>query len=191
MQEAVPVGEGAMAALIGIEIEDVTAVCLAASDIGVVVPANDNAPSQIVVAGSKAAVEKAVELAKEKGCKKAIFLPVSAPFHSPLMKPAKEKMEPVLKAVNFSDPKVPCVANVTAQPVTTAEEARNMLITQVDSPVRWRETLIFLKDSGVEALVEIGPQTVLLGLAKRVSKEWKLLSVEDCKSLEATVKELS
>lgn len=191
MQEAVPVGEGAMAALIGIEIDDIKAVCEAASHVGVVVPANDNAPGQIVIAGSKAAVEKAVELAKAKGCKKAVFLPVSAPFHSPLMKPARERMEPVLRAMNFNDPKVPCVANVTAKPVTKGSEARNLLVTQVDNPVRWRETLEFFKEQGVEALVEIGPGTVLSGLAKRVSKDWKLLNVENPKSLGETVTALS
>lgn len=191
MQEAVPVGEGAMAAMIGIEIEDIKAVCEAAASTGIVVPANDNAPGQIVIAGSKAAVEKAVELAKEKGCKKAVFLPVSAPFHSPLMKPAREKMEPVLRAMNFSGPKYPCVANVTAKPVTTGAEARELLITQVDTPVRWRETLEFFKAEGVEALVEIGPGSVLSGLAKRVSKEWKLLNIENPQTLKAAVQALS
>jgi len=191
MQEAVPVGEGAMAAMMGIEIDDIKAVCEAAASAGVVVPANDNAPGQIVIAGSKPAVEKAVELAKQKGCKKAVFLPVSAPFHSPLMKPAREKMEPVLRAMHFADPAYPCVANVTAKPVTTGSEARELLVTQVDTPVRWRETLEFFKDQGVEALVEIGPGAVLSGLAKRVSKEWKLLNVENPQTLEATVKALS
>lgn len=191
MQEAVPVGEGAMAALMGIEIEEVNNACLAAADEGIVVPANDNAPGQIVIAGSKKAVEKAVGIAKGKGCKKAVFLPVSAPFHSPLMKPAREKMAPVLKAMNFKDPLFPCVANVSAEPVYKGEEARELLIRQVDTPVRWRETLLFLKEQDVEALVEIGPQTVLLGLAKRVSKEWKLLNVENPKSLEETVNLLS
>ncbi|HNQ78560.1 MAG TPA: ACP S-malonyltransferase [Acidobacteriota bacterium] len=190
MQEAVPVGEGAMAAMMGIEIEDVRVVCEAAASTGIVVPANDNAPGQIVIAGSKAAVEKAVELAKEKGCRKAVFLPVSAPFHSPLMKPAREKMEPVLKSITFSDPLVPCVANATASPVTRAEDARELLVRQVDSPVRWRETLLFLRDQGVDTLVEIGPQTVLSGIAKRVSKDWAILNVGDPGSLEETEKAL-
>lgn len=187
MQEAVKVGEGAMAALIGIEYEAASSACEEASDIGVVVPANDNAPGQIVIAGKKDAVEKAVELSKQKGCKKAVFLPVSAPFHSPLMKPAREKMETVLREMKFRDPQPPCVANVSAKPVSTGDEARELLIRQIDSPVRWRETLLFFKENGVDVLVEIGPQTVLLGLAKRVSKDWKLLNVENLKSLEDTV----
>lgn len=187
MQEAVKVGEGAMAALIGIEYDAVEKVCEEASKNGIVVPANDNAPGQIVIAGQKEAVKTAVELAKQNGCKKAVFLPVSAPFHSPLMKPAREKMENVLKEIHFSNPNPPCVANVTARAVFNSEEARELLIKQIDSPVKWRETLIFLKESGVDTLVEIGPQTVLLGLAKRVSKDWKLLNVEDLKSLEDTV----
>ncbi|MCX7830552.1 MAG: ACP S-malonyltransferase [Acidobacteria bacterium] len=187
MQEAVKVGEGAMAALIGIEYDEAVKACEDASDIGVVVPANDNAPGQIVIAGKKEAVEKAVEISKQKGCKKAVFLPVSAPFHSPLMKPAREKMEAVLKEMHFKNPQPPCIANVTARPVYSGEEARDLLIKQIDSPVRWRETLIFLKENGVDTLVEIGPQTVLLGLAKRVSKDWKFLNVENLKSLEETV----
>lgn len=187
MQEAVKVGEGAMAALIGIEYENVVKVCQEASDVGVVVPANDNAPGQIVIAGKKEAVEKAVEISKQNGCKKAVFLPVSAPFHSPLMKPAREKMEKVLRGIEFNDPEIPCIANVTARPVFNGEEARELLIRQIDSPVRWRETLLFLKNEGVDTLIEIGPQTVLLGLAKRISKDWKLLNVENLKSLEDTV----
>lgn len=187
MQEAVKVGEGAMAALIGLEYDAVSSACEEGSDVGVVVPANDNAPGQIVIAGKKEAVEKAVELSKQKGCKKAVFLPVSAPFHSPLMKPAREKMEAVLKEIDFKDPQPPCVANVSAKPVYTGEEARELLIKQIDSPVRWRETLLFFKEAGVDTLVEIGPQTVLLGLAKRISKDWKLLNVENLKSLEDTV----
>lgn len=187
MQEAVKVGEGAMAALIGIEYDAVLNACKESSDVGVVVPANDNAPGQIVIAGKKEAVEKAVELSKQKGCKKAVFLPVSAPFHSPLMKPAREKMEVVLREIKFNDPHPPCVANVSAKPVFSGDEARELLIRQVDSPVRWRETLLFLKENGVDTLVEIGPQTVLLGLAKRISKDWKLLNVENLKSLKDTV----
>ncbi len=191
MQEAVKVGEGAMAALIGIEYETAVKVCEEASNYGVVVPANDNAPGQVVIAGKKEAVEKAVEISKQNGCKKAVFLPVSAPFHSPLMKPAREKMEAVLRGMKFDNPEIPCVANVTAKPVYTKEEARELLIKQIDSPVRWRETLLFLKNEGVDTLIEIGPQTVLLGLAKRISKDWKLLNVENLKSLEETVAVIS
>jgi [acyl-carrier-protein] S-malonyltransferase len=187
MQEAVPVGEGAMAAILSLEKEVVDEICRLASEFGVVVPANDNAPGQIVIAGKKVAVEKAVELAKEKKGK-GIFLPVSAPFHSPLMSKAREKMEPVLKGMKINDPLYPCVANVTAKPVYKGEEARELLIKQIDSPVKWRETLLFFKEEDVDTLIEIGPQSVLCGMAKRVSKDFKLLHIEDLKSLDETVK---
>ena len=191
MQEAVPVGEGAMAALMGMEAGDVEAVCREASPEGEVVPANDNAPGQVVIAGKASAVQRAVEAAKGRGCRKAVLLPVSAPFHSPLMKPARERLEPVLRALPWKDPRWPVVANVDARPVTTAEEALDRLIRQVDAPVRWRETLEFLKAEGVDTLVEVGPGTVLTGLSKRVSRDWRLLHVEDAASLAETLAALS
>lgn len=191
MQEAVPVGEGAMAALMGMETEDVLKACEAASPEGEVVPANDNAPGQVVIAGKASAVERAVQIARSLGCRKAVVLPVSAPFHSPLMKPARERLEPVLSGLPFGDPRWPVVANVDARPVFTGEEARDRLVRQVDAPVRWRETLEFLKAEGVDTVVEVGPGTVLTGLAKRVSREWTLLNVEDGASLERTLAALS
>ncbi len=191
MQEAVPVGEGAMAALMGMETEDVLRACREASPAGEVVPANDNAPGQVVIAGKAAAVERAVQIARGLGCRKAVLLPVSAPFHSPLMKPARERLEPVLWGLPFGDPRWPVVANVDARPVFTGEEARERLVRQVDAPVRWRETLEFLKAEGVDTVVEVGPGTVLTGLAKRVSREWVLLNVEDGASLEKTLAALS
>jgi len=191
MQEAVPVGEGAMAALMGMEAPEVEQVCREASPEGEVVPANDNAPGQVVIAGKAAAVGRAVEVAKSRGCRKAVLLPVSAPFHSPLMAPARVRLEPVLRGLSFRAPRWPVVANVDARPVFTAEEARERLVRQVDSPVRWRETLEFLRAEGVDTVVEVGPGTVLSGLSKRVSREWTLLNVEDGPSLERTLAALS
>lgn len=191
MQEAVPVGVGAMAALMGIEAEAVAQACAEAARDQVVSAANDNAPGQVVIAGHAEAVARAVEAAKARGCKKAVLLPVSAPFHCALMAPARERLEEVLASLPFSDPAWPVVANVDAAPTSTGEEARRKLIQQVDSPVRWRETLLAFQREGVEAIVEVGPGTVLCGLAKRVSREWKLLNVENAESLEKTLAALA
>lgn len=187
MQEAVPVGVGAMAALMGIEAGPLAEVCAEAAQGEVVSPANDNAPGQIVIAGHAAAVNRALELAKPRGCKKGVLLPVSAPFHCALMAPARERLSPVLDGLSFSDPAFPVVANVDAAPTRTGAEARAKLKAQVDSPVRWRETLEFLKAQGVDTLIEVGPGAVLSGLAKRVSKEWTILNVENAESLDKTV----
>jgi [acyl-carrier-protein] S-malonyltransferase len=183
MQVAVPVGVGAMAALMGIDPEPLAAVCQEAAQGQIVVPANDNAPGQVVIAGHAEAVQRAIELAKARGCKRAIALPVSAPFHCALMAPARESLAPVLAALPFSDPAWPVVANVDARPTTTAADARAKLAAQVDAPVRWRETLGFFNDQGVDTLIEVGPGTVLSGLAKRVNRDWKLLNVENSESL--------
>jgi [acyl-carrier-protein] S-malonyltransferase len=191
MQTAVPVGVGAMAALMGIEPEDIAAACADAAQGEVVVPANDNAPGQVVIAGHAQAVQRAIDIAKTRGCKRAIPLPVSAPFHCALMAPARLNLAPVLAALPFSDPQWPVVANVDARPTTSGTEARERLTAQVDSPVRWRETLLFFREQGVDTIVEVGPGTVLSGLAKRVSKDWKLLNVENGESLERTLAGLS
>ena len=191
MQTAVPVGVGAMAALMGIEPYDIAAACAEAAQGEVVVPANDNAPGQVVIAGHAQAVQRAIDIAKTKGCKRAIPLPVSAPFHCALMAPARLNLAPVLAALPFSDPRWPVVANVDARPTTTGTEARERLTAQVDAPVRWRETLLFFKEQGVDTIVEVGPGTVLSGLAKRVSKDWKLLNVENGESLERALAGLS
>lgn len=191
MQEAVPVGEGAMAALMGMEFSDVERACAEATADGSVVPANDNAPGQVVIAGRADSVRSAVERAKALGCRKAVPLPVSAPFHSPLMAPARERLEPVLRSIPFSDPAWPVVANVDVASVRTGAEARDRLLRQVDSPVRWRETMEFIKSRGIETVVEVGPGTVLSGLAKRVSRDWRILNVEDAASLEKTVAALA
>lgn len=191
MQEAVPVGVGAMAALMGIEAGPLAEVCAEAAQGEVVSPANDNAPGQIVIAGHAAAVNRALELARPRGCRKGVLLPVSAPFHCALMAPARERLSPVLDGLAFADPAFPVVANVDASPTTTGAEARAKLKAQVDSPVRWRETLEFLKAQGVDTLVEVGPGAVLTGLAKRVSKEWTLLNVENAESLDKTLAALA
>lgn len=191
MQTAVPVGVGAMAALMGIEPADMAAACEEAAQGQVVVPANDNAPGQVVIAGHAEAVQRAIAIAKTKGCKRAIPLPVSAPFHCALMAPARERLAPVLAAIPFSDPRWPIVANVDARPTVSGADARTKLTAQVDAPVRWRETLLFFKDQGVDTLIEVGPGTVLCGLAKRVSKDWTILNVENAESLEKTLAALA
>ena len=191
MQEAVPVGVGAMAALMGIEADAAADACAVAAQGQVVTPANDNAPGQVVIAGHAEAVSRAVEAAKAMGCRKAVLLPVSAPFHCSLMAPARERLSPVLASLPFSDPAWPIVANVDAAASSSGEEARRKLAAQVDSPVRWRETMLAFQREGVEAIVEVGPGTVLCGLAKRVSKEWKLLNVENAESLEKTLAALA
>jgi [acyl-carrier-protein] S-malonyltransferase len=187
MQEAVPVGVGAMAALMGIEAEPLAEVCAEAAQGQVVSPANDNAPGQIVIAGHAEAVQRACDLAKTRGCKRAVMLPVSAPFHCALMAPAREKLSPVLDGLPFCDPRWPVVANAAARPVTSAAEARDKLREQVDAPVRWRETLLFFQEQGVDTLVEVGPGTVLGGLAKRVLKDAKFLNIQDAATLEAAL----
>lgn len=191
MQEAVPVGVGAMAALMGIEAEPLAAVCAEAAQGQVVSPANDNAPGQIVIAGHAEAVARALELAKGKGCKKAVLLPVSAPFHCALMAPARERLTPVLDGLTFRDPAFPVVANVDAAPTASGDDARAKLKAQVDSPVRWRETLEFLKAQGVDTVVEVGPGSVLTGLAKRVNRDWTMLNVEDAAGLEKALAALA
>lgn len=170
MQKAVPLGEGAMAAILGLEFEQVQVVVATASSAGVCVIANDNSPGQIVISGTVAAVNKAAEIAKEKGAKRAVMLPVSAPFHSPLMKPAAEAMEAALKAVKMSNPSLPLVANVTAQSVTDADTIRKLLVEQVCGMVRWRESIQYMAAQGVTSVLEIGVGKVLTGLVKRIDK---------------------
>jgi len=190
MQEAVPAGEGAMAALIGLRIEDVRSLCEEASSPGVCEPANINSPNQIVIAGNKAAVERAVELAKAKGAKRAVMLPVSAPFHCRLMKPAAERMTAVLNEIDFKDLSVPLVTNVDAMLITSGREARNSLLRQVLSPVRWSESVQVLINQGVGRFVEIGPGRVLSGLVRQISRDCQLSNVEDPQSLDAAAASL-
>ena len=170
MQSAVPVGEGAMAAIIGLEHGDVAAICDEAASAGVCQIANDNGGGQLVISGSKAAVEKAAALASEKGAKRAIMLPVSAPFHSALMAPAADAMRHALAIVEKRNPVVPVVANVRAAPVTDAGEIAELLVSQVTGQVRWRETVEWFAANGVTELYEVGTGKVLTGLARRIDK---------------------
>jgi [acyl-carrier-protein] S-malonyltransferase len=190
MQEAVPAGEGAMAALIGLPIEAVKSLCEEASSLGVCAPANINSPNQTVIAGNKAAVERAVELAKAKGAKRAVMLPVSAPFHCQLMKPAAERMTTVLNEIDFKDLSLPLVTNVDATLITSGSEAQGSLLRQVVSPVRWSESVQVLINQGVGRFVEIGPGRVLSGLVRQISRDCQLSNVEDPQSLDAAAASL-
>ena len=171
MQAAVPVGKGAMAAIIGLEQQDVEAVCEAASQDGICQIANDNGGGQLVISGEKAAVEKAASLASEKGAKRALLLPVSAPFHSALMAPAADAMREALGGVEVKAPLVPLIANVLAAPVSDPDEIRARLVEQVTGQVRWRETVEWFAANGVDTLVEVGSGKVLCGLARRINRE--------------------
>lgn len=178
MQKAVPVGEGAMAAILGIEFDALVDIAAAAALDQVCDVANDNAPGQIVISGNKAAVERAIELAKARGAKRAMPLPVSAPFHSRLMAPAAEAMHEALAAVAMHAPVVPLVANVVARPISDPAEIRKRLVEQVTGMVRWTECVRWLTSEGeVTELVELGAGKVLAGLAKRISPETPAMSI--------------
>lgn len=170
MQAAVPVGKGAMAAIIGLEHADVDAICREASALGSCQIANDNGGGQLVISGEKAAVEKAAALASEKGAKRALMLPVSAPFHSSLMAPAAEAMREALAKVEKHNPSVPVIANVLAAPVSDATEIALLLVEQVTGQVRWRETVEWFAANNVATLYEVGSGKVLTGLARRIDK---------------------
>jgi len=170
MQAAVPVGEGAMAAMLGLSFEDAQAVAAEAAAGEVCSAANDNADGQVVISGSKAAVERAAVLAKEKGAKRAMLLPVSAPFHCALMQPAADAMAEALASVDMKAPSVPVVANVTASAVSDPDEIRKLLVEQVTGMVRWRESVQYLAAQGVTELVETGAGKVLTGLTRRIDK---------------------
>jgi [acyl-carrier-protein] S-malonyltransferase len=187
MQSAVPVGHGAMAAIIGLEHGEVDAVCAEARREGVCQIANDNGGGQLVISGSKAAVEKAAALATEKGAKRAIMLPVSAPFHSDLMAPAADAMRHALDKVEKKNPVVPVIANVRAAPVYDAEEIATLLVTQVTGQVRWRETVEWFGANGVTTLYEIGSGKVLTGLARRIDKNMSGLAVNAPADIDAAL----
>ena len=191
MQEAVPVGVGAMAAILGIGAAKVAGACEAAAQGMVCAPANFNSPEQVVIAGHKEAVERAVEECKARGARRAMMLKVSAPFHSALMKPAQEKMIEPLNATPFNDLSFPIVNNVDAEIVTGASQSRDALIRQISAPVRWTEIVMKMFEEGAETFVEVGPGKVLIGLVKAIAKDAgkdvKLLNVEDQASLQATV----
>ncbi len=190
MQEAVPVGEGAMAALLGLDRADAEAVAEAAAGGEVCAAANDNAPGQVVVSGHKAAVERAVALAAERGARRSIMLPVSAPFHCPLMSPAADVMAEALAEVTLQPPRVPVVPNVTAEPTSEPEALRRLLVQQVTALVRWRESVLAMRERGVDTLVEIGAGKVLCGLARRIDRDLVAVPVGTPGELEALVKTL-
>ena len=190
MQAAVPVGKGAMAAIIGLEHGDVEAVCTEASALGACQIANDNGGGQLVISGEKEAVEKAAALATEKGAKRAILLPVSAPFHSILMAPAAEAMRIALAEVKASNPVVPLIANVRAGPVSDAATITGLLVEQVTGQVRWRETVEWFGRNGVTTLYEVGSGKVLTGLARRIDKSVTGIAVNTPADIEATLKAL-
>lgn len=171
MQDAVPVGQGAMAALLGLDYDQAVAVAAEAAGDDVCEAANDNAPGQVVVSGTKAAVERAILIAKERGALKAVLLPVSAPFHCRLMGPAAEAMEVALSGSTVMTPRVPLVANVRASPVTDPAEIVRLLVEQVTGTVRWRESVIYMAGAGVTRVVEVGAGRVLCGLVKRIDKQ--------------------
>ena len=192
MQAAVPVGLGAMAAVLGLAPAVVAEVAAAASNAGeICAVANYNSPEQTVIAGHRAAVERAMALAKERGAKRALPLPVSAPFHSPLMAPARAGLQPYLAQASFRDPNPPVVCNVDAAVVTTGGAARSALIRQVDGTVRWVESVQAMAAAGVTLFVEIGPGAVLTGLAKRIAPTVRALSVSEPAALEALAAELA
>ena len=194
MQEAVPVGEGAMAALLGLDLEDVEAVAAAAAASGaegdVCTTANDNAPGQVVVSGHKAAVERAVALAAERGARRGILLPVSAPFHCPLMAPAADVMAEALAEVTLQPPQVPVVPNVTAEPISAPETLRRLLVEQVTAVVRWRESVLAMRERGVDTLAELGAGKVLCGLARRIDRDLNAQPVGTPGEVEALLKTL-
>jgi [acyl-carrier-protein] S-malonyltransferase len=177
MQEAVPPGQGAMLALLGAEIEPAGKLAAAAAEGDVAQVANDNAPGQVVISGSKAAMDRAVKLAGEFGIRRAVPLPVSAPFHCALMQPAADRMAEALEAATLAAPSVPLISNVTAAPVTDRQEIKNLLVRQVTGVVRWRESVAYMVDQGASTLFEIGAGRVLTGLAKRIRAEADARSV--------------
>ena len=191
MQQAVPAGQGAMAAILMLELEAIEEACREVAHGEVVSPANINAPGQVVIAGHAAAVDRASEACKARGAKRAIKLPVSAPFHCALMRPAQERMANDLAAMTFRDPKPPLVNNADAKVVASASECREGLVRQVSSPVRWQQSIELLVQQGVTTFVEVGPGNVLSGLVKKIAKGAKVLNVADPATLETTLASLS
>jgi [acyl-carrier-protein] S-malonyltransferase len=201
MQKAVPVGEGAMAALLGVDLETVEkSVVKAEKDVagaedelgdeGICVVANDNAPGQVVISGTLEAVEAANARAKDAGARRAMMLPVSAPFHSPLMRPAADAMKEALATARIGAPVVPLVSNVTAEPVQDPDEIRRLLVEQVTGRVRWRESVMWLAANGVEEIVEIGAGRVLTGMHRRIAKEVHAVNIETPGDVDAFLKTL-
>lgn len=190
MQEAVPAGEGAMAAVLGLDRALVAQACEEAKDVGPVQLANLNGPGQTVIAGATAAVKKAADLAKAKGAKRAVLLPVSAPFHSALLQPAAERLAAVLRGIRFRDLGVPLVTNVDADLLREGARVADTLVRQVTAPVRWEDGIRRLAKEGVTTAVEVGPGKVLSGLIRRIAPEMQVVNVEDRASLQATLEAL-
>ena len=191
MQEAVPVGVGAMAAILGMDLEKVKEICRDAAERQVCEPANINSPEQIVVSGNTAAVERAVKLATERGAKKAVMLQVSAPFHCSLMQPAQDRLASDLNALSFQNPSVPVACNADAKLVTTADTSRDALVRQVTGSVRWDESVRLLISQGVETLIEVGPGKVLFGLMRQIDRSKKCLTVGDTATLAKSLDQLA
>lgn len=190
MQAATPVGSGAMAALLGLDLETVSAVAKDAAQGGVCQAANDNAPGQVVISGDSAAIDRAIDLAKERGAKRAIKLAVSAPFHCALMQPAADAMEEALADVVFQTPSIPIISNVQAGPVSDPEALKALLVDQVTGMVRWSESITALKGLGVDTLVELGAGKVLSGLARRIDREMTALNAGTPEDIEILISNL-
>lgn len=191
MQEAVPQGEGAMAAIMGLPPAEVHEVCKQAAEQQVVTPANLNSPEQTVISGSADAVKRGVEIASQKGAKRAVILPVSAPFHSPLMEPAQKRLEHDLRAAAFGPLRFPLITNADAEPISSGEEAREALIRQVTLPVRWLDSIRDMIDRGVSVFVEVGPGKVLCGLLRQIDRSVRCFNVEDSASLQSTIERIT
>ena len=188
MQQAVPVGIGTMAALIGLDLPVAQEIAASAALNEVCAAANDNAPGQVVISGHVGAVDRAIAIAAERGFKRSVKLPVSAPFHCVLMKPAADVMQKALSEVAMKAPVVPVIANVTAEAVSNADEIRDLLVQQVTGSVRWRESVLYMKNQGIEQLVECGAGAVLAGLTKRIDKELAAISLQTPEDIENFLK---
>jgi [acyl-carrier-protein] S-malonyltransferase len=186
MQEAVPVGVGAMAAVLGAKLDDIESVCAKASEGEICSPANINAPNQVVIAGHATAVDRAIEGMKEIGAKRVVKLNVSAPFHCALMRPAQDRLAMDLKQLRLNDLQVPVVTNVDARITKDAAEVHDALIRQVSAPVRWLQSMTLLIEQGVGTFVEVGPGKILSGLMRQINREIDCFNVEDAASLQAT-----
>ena len=191
MQEAVPAGEGAMAAILGLSTADVAEVCKKAAQGEIVSPANLNSPEQTVVSGHAGAVKRAVEIASQSGAKRAVILPVSAPFHCALMQPAQQRLEPDLRAAKFRALRFPVITNVDAETETSGDEARESLIRQVTMPVRWLDSVREMIEQGVTIFIEVGPGKVLSGLLRQIDRSVRCFNVEDAASLQSTVEKIA
>lgn len=189
MQEAVPVGQGAMAAIIALDADKIREICAQIQDKRkeAVQPVNFNCPGQVVIAGATEAVKEACEALKAAGAKRAILLPVSAPFHSTLMQPAADRLKEVLDAIEVSDAKIPVIANVTARPEQKGDEIRQVLVKQAASPVLWEDSVRYMMENGVDTFIEVGPGKVLTGFVKKIDRSFTGQNVEDLASLEKTL----